>query len=305
MGMKLAAFFRLIRWKNLLLLLYIQLLLKFLFFTTFNATTNLSVFQFFILVIAILLVTAAGYILNDIIDLKTDLINKPQKVIVAKFFTVESAQRLYLITNTLGIVLGIGLSLSIQKPTYSFIPISTSLLLYFYSQKLKSKPLIGNITISFLVAMSIVTLLLLDIDFEIQNNNQHLVIYVTLLLACFAFSVNLVRELVKDIEDVNGDYRLNMNTLPILFGVSRAKKIAAFLCLFSIGLLLFIIIKFASEYKYTVLYLLLFTLIPLFYVAIKLLSAKAKKDFKKLSMILKLIMFFGINALILFSLNTH
>ncbi|MDD3723445.1 MAG: geranylgeranylglycerol-phosphate geranylgeranyltransferase [Lutibacter sp.] len=305
MGMKLAAFFRLIRWKNLLLLLYIQLLLKFLFFTTFNAITNLSVIQFFILVFAILFVTAAGYILNDIIDLKTDLINKPHKVIVTTFFTLESAQRLYLITNTLGIVLGIGLSLSVQKPTFSFIFIGASLLLYFYSKKLKSKPLIGNITSSFLVAMSIISLLLFDINFEIQSNSQELVIYVTLLLSAFAFSVNLVREVVKDIEDVNGDYSLSMRTLPILIGISRAKKIAAFLCLFSIGLLLFIILKFASEYKYTVLYLLLFTLVPLFYVAVKLLSAKTKKDFNKLSMLLKIIMFLGINSLLVFSLNTH
>lgn len=303
--MKLAAFFRLIRWKNLLLLLYIQLLLKFLFFTTFNASTNLSVFQFFILVFAILLVTAAGYILNDIIDLKTDLINKPHKIIVADFFTVESTQRLYVITNTLGIGLGIGLSLSVQKPTFSFIFIGASLLLYFYSKKLKSKPLIGNITSSFLVAMSIVSLCLFDLNYTIQNNFQQLVIQVTVLLSFFAFLINMVREVVKDIEDINGDYSLNMRTLPILFGISRAKKTAAFLCLFPIGLLLFIILKFASEYKFTVLYLGLFTLLPLLYVAMKLLSAKTKKDFKKLSLLLKIIMFLGINSLLIFSLNTH
>jgi 4-hydroxybenzoate polyprenyltransferase len=303
--MKLAAFFRLIRWKNLLLLLYIQLLLKFLFFPTFNTTTNLSVFQFFTLALAILLVTAAGYILNDIIDLKTDLINKPLKVIVAHFFTVESAQRLYVITNTLGIGLGIGLSLSVQKPTFSFIFIGASLLLYFYSKKLKSKPLIGNITSSFLVAMSIISLCLFDLNYTIQNNFQQLVIQVTLLLSFFAFLINMVREVVKDIEDINGDYSLNMKTLPILFGVSRAKKTAAFLCLFPIGLLLFIILKFAFEYKITVLYLGLFTLLPLLYIALKLLSAKTKKDFKKLSMLLKLIMFLGINSLLIFSLNTH
>lgn len=303
--MKLAAFLSLIRWKNLLLLLYVQLLLKFLFFNAFDAITNLTIIQFFILVSAILLVTSAGYILNDIIDIKTDLINKKHKVIVANYITIESAQRLYLITNTLGIVLGIGLSLSLQKPSLSFIFIGTALLLYFYSTKLKSKPLIGNITVSFLVAMSIIVLLIFDINFEFKNNNQQLVIYVTLLLACFAFLINLVREIVKDIEDVNGDYSLKMNTLPILIGVYRAKKFASFLCLLPLGLLLFLIIKFVSEYKFTVLYLIIFTTLPLIYVGLKLLSTKAKKDFKKLSLILKIIMFFGINALILFSLNKH
>lgn len=303
--MKLTAFFRLIRWKNLLLLLYIQLLLKFLFFSSFNATTNLSALQFFILVFAVQLITAAGYIINDIVDLKSDLINKPNKVIVGSFFSIESAQRLYLLTNTLGIVFGIGLSMSVQKPTHSFIFIGASLLLYFYSKKLKSKHLFGNITISFLVAISIIILCLFDLNLAIQNEVQQLVIQVTILLAVFAFLINLVREIVKDIEDVNGDYKLKMNTLPILLGVARTKKIASFLCVFPLGLLVFIIANYASEYKLTVLYLVLFTLVPLLYIALKLLWAKTKKDFKKLSMLLKLIMFLGINALLLFSLNTY
>lgn len=303
--MKLAAFLRLIRWKNLLLIIYLQILLKFLLFSAFEINTNLSEFQFFILLFALILIMAAGFIINDIFDLKSDLINKPQKVIVANQFSVETSRRLYLITNTLGIVLGIGLSLSVQKPTYAFIFIGTSLLLYFYSKKLKSKPLIGNIIVSFLVALSIMILCIFDLNFDIQNETQQLVIYVTLLLTGFAFFINLVREIVKDIEDINGDYNLKMNTLPILLGVSRTKKIAAFLCLFPLGLLLFIMVKYASIYKFIVLYLLLFTFVPLLYIALKLLSAKTKKDFKKLSFFLKLIMFLGINAMLLFSLNTN
>jgi 4-hydroxybenzoate polyprenyltransferase len=303
--MKLAAFFRLIRWKNLLLLIYLQILLKFSLFSTFEITTNLSVFQFVTLLFSIILITAAGYIINDIFDLKSDLINKPQKVIVTNYFSVESAQHFYLIVNTLGIVSGIGLSLSMQKPTYSFIFIGASLLLYFYSKKLKSKPLIGNITVSFLVALSIVILYFFDLNFAIQNEAQQLVIYIILLLTSFAFFINLVREIVKDIEDINGDYSMKMNTLPILLGVSRSKKIAAFLCLFLLVLLLFIVVKYASIYKFTALYLLLFTMFPILYVALKLLSAKTKKDFKTLSLILKLVMFLGINSLLIFSLNPH
>lgn len=303
--MKLAAFFRLIRWKNLLLVIYLQILLKFSLFSTFEITTNLSLFQFVILALSITLITAAGYIINDIFDVKSDLINKPKKVIVTNYFSVESAQHLYLIVNTLGIALGIGLSLSLQKPTYSFIFIGASLLLYFYSKTLKSKPLIGNILVSFLVAFSIIVLCLFDLNFEIQSEGQQLVIYVMMLLSVFAFFINLVREIVKDIEDLNGDYSLKMNTLPILLGVARTKKTASILCVFPLGLLLFIVVKYASTYKFTALYLLLFTLVPLLYVSIKLLSAKTKKEFKKLSMLLKIIMFLGINALLLFSINTN
>lgn len=303
--MKLAAFLRFIRWKNLLLILYLQILLKFSLFPTFEITTNLSVFQFVTLLFSLILITAAGYIINDIFDLKSDLINKPHKVIVSNYFSVESAQHWYLITNTSGIVLGIGLSLSIQKPSYSFIFMGASLLLYFYSKTLKSKPFIGNMAVSFLIAFSIITLGLFDFDFEIKNNSQKLVIYVTLLLSAFGFLINLVREVVKDMEDINGDYNLKMSTLPILFGISRTKKIASFLCVFPLGLLLFIVVKYASIYKLTILYLVLFSMVPLLYIALKLLSAKTKKDFKKLSMLLKLVMFLGINALLLFSINTY
>ena len=303
--MKLAVFLRLIRWKNLLLIIYLQILLKYSLFSVVELNTNISEFQFVILLLSLILIMAAGYIINDISDLKSDLINKPQKVIVANQFSVETTQHLYLIINTLGIILGIGLSLSLQKPTYAFIFIGAPLLLYFYSKKLKSKALIGNITVSFLVALSIVTLCLFDLNFAIQNEAQQLVIYVILLLSCFAFFINLVREIVKDIEDINGDYNMKMNTLPILLGAARTKKIASFLCVFPLGVLVFIVANYASEYKLTVLYLVLFTLVPLLYVALKLLSAKTKKDFKKLSMLLKLIMFLGINALLLFSLNTY
>ncbi len=303
--MKLAAFLRFIRWKNLLLIIYLQILLKFPLFSAFKLNTNLTDFQFVILLLSLICIMAAGYMINDIFDLKSDLINKPKKVIVANQFSVETAHQLYLITNTLGIILGIGLSLSMQKPTHAFIFIGASLLLYFYSKKLKSKPLIGNITVSSLVAFSIVILCLFDLNFAVQIEAQQVVIFVILLLSCFAFFLNLVREVVKDIEDINGDYSMKMNTLPILLGVSRSKKIASFLCLFPLGLLLFIVVKYASIYKFTVLYLLLFTMFPLLYVALKLLSAKTKKDFKKLSIFLKIIMFLGINALLIFSLNTY
>ena len=156
--MAILAFFKLIRWKNLLLIIYVQVLLKFLIFTSFNISTNLSFIQFIVLLISILLITSAGYIINDIYDLKTDLINKPKKVIVTKQFSIAKAQQLYLFLNASGIILGIGLSLNIEKPSYSFIFIGASLLLYYYSKKFKSKPLIGNLIISFLITISILIL---------------------------------------------------------------------------------------------------------------------------------------------------
>ena len=229
--MEILAFFKLIRWKNLLLIIYVQVLLKFLVFTSFNVSTNLSIIQFSALLISIILITSAGYIINDIYDLKTDLINKPKKVIVTKQYSIVKAQQLYLLLNSFGIILGIGLSLNIEKPSYSFIFIGTSLLLYYYSKKIKYKPLIGNLIVSLLISISILILYVFDINKTVQSTNQQLVINIILMLAFFAFFLNLIREIIKDIEDVNGDNNLNMNTLPIVLGKKRSKKAASILCL--------------------------------------------------------------------------
>ena len=301
--MHIAAFFRLIRWKNLLFIIYAQILIKFLFFPSFNIATNLSIFQFFIFLIAVILISAAGYIINNIVDLKADLVNEPEKVVISKQISIDKAKQLYLIVNTFGIVFGLGLCLNIQKPSYSFIFIGTSLLLYYYSKKFKSKALIGNIIVSLLIAVSMLLLGLVDLNQAFQNDIQNFAFTVLLFLAFFAFLFNLIREIVKDIEDVNGDNILYMSTLPIIFGRNRIKKLASLLCAIPILFLLYIIINYSTEYKYTVLYLLLFSLLPIIYVAIKLLSAKSIKDFRQLSTALKIIMFFGVNALIILSIN--
>lgn len=302
--MKFITFLKLIRWKNLFLILYTLLLIRFLVFNSFSISLNLSLIQFIILIISVLLITAAGYIINDIYDIKTDLINKPSKVIITKYFSVEQAKQFYLILNTCGIILGIVLSLNIEKPTYSLIFIGASLLLYYYAKKLKSKPLIGNIVVSFLVACSILILVVFDVNKTIQSNEQQLVINAILILSLFAFFLNTIREIIKDIEDTKGDYNLKMNTLPILIGKKRAKQTALILCIIPISLLLFIIINYASIYKFTVLYLLLFTFIPLLYIALKLFYATSIKNYKKISLLLKIIMFLGINSLLFFSFNT-
>ena len=100
-------YFKLIRWKNLLLIIYTYLLIKFLFFPSFSIETALSLFQFSLLLLSIVLISAAGYIINDIEDVISDKINKPKKLIVSKVITKEKAIHWYKITNTLGIALGI------------------------------------------------------------------------------------------------------------------------------------------------------------------------------------------------------
>ena len=297
--MQLSAFLNLIRWKNLLLIAYIQIVIKFLFFPHFTIASNLTNFQFFILLTAIISITAAGYIINDILDIETDRINKPIKVIISMFFTEEIAKKWYLYLNTLGIFLGVFISLKIQKPTLSFIFIGAALLLYYYSKKLKSLPLIGNITVSFLVTINVLILLIFDLNSSIKDHDYNLVFSTILIVSFFAFCINIIRELVKDIEDVNGDYYLNMNTLPILIGRNRTKYIVTILCAFLVILLILFVTIFASEYKVISLYTIVFIVLPLLYITLKISKIKSQKKLHKISSLLKLIMFFGINIFII------
>lgn len=299
--MILVTYFKLIRWKNLLLIVYVFLSFKLFLFDSLKINSKLSAIQFIVLLLSVLFITAAGNIYNDISDIKADAINKPKKIIVSKIISIETAKQWYKITNAIGLILGIIVCLSIENPTYSFIFIAISILLYYYSKRLKHLPVIGNIVVSFLITISVLILPFFDIDFSSQSSNQNTVVVIIAMLSFFAFSLNLIREIIKDVEDINGDYYLNMRTLPILIGSARTQKLVSFLCLIPISFLIFIIVNFSTNYKLIILYLLIFTLLPLIYVAFKLNSNNKKTELNNLCNLLKLIMFFGISSMLIFS----
>lgn len=301
--MNLIIYFKLVRWKNILLISYVFYLIKFQLFKTLHVKLIITDFQFFNLLISVIAITAAGYIINDIFDIKADEINKPQKVIVSKSISIEKAKRWYQFTNAAGLISGIGLCLKIEKPTYSFIFIGGALLLYYYAKIFKGKPVIGNVIISFLVSFSLFIIPLFTLNFSVKIASQNLAINIILVLSIIAFGINLVREIVNDIEGVDGDNCLHMKTLPILIGRLRTKQSASFVCFFPILILFYIIYRYSEIYKITGIYLLLSCLLPLLYVAVKLKAAKSKKQLHKINILLKIIMVFALNSLLIFSIN--
>ncbi len=300
--MKLATFFTLIRWKNLFLITYVLFLIKFLLFNSFEINTNLSALQFFILWFSIICITASGYILNDILDVEVDKINKPKSVIISNTISIEKAKKYFLYINTLGIILGVIFSFYIKNPSVALIFIFTSLLLNWYSKYLKSKPFIGNFLISFLVAFSFILLAILDINYSIKSVNQYFVILIIYGLGIFAFFINLIREIVKDIEDVKGDYNLNMRTLPIIIGIERTRKITVIICVIPILFLLFTISTFDKQYIWLNVYLILTAILPLLYISLKLWKIKSYKKMHKISILLKIVMFLGVNTILIITL---
>jgi len=294
---------KLIRWKNLLMIALAQVLIKYALFLHFGVMTALNWFGFSLLVIATLCITAAGNIINDIYDIEIDKINKPNKIIVGKTITEKSANNLFIIFNIIGVGIGFYISNLVGKNGFFALFVIISALLYIYASYLKQILLIGNIVISVLVALSIIIVGLFELLPVITPENQttQLTIFkIVLNYAIFAFLINLVRELAKDIEDIDGDYKAGMNTLPIAIGRERASKV-----LFAMSLIpLFAVVYYMLTYLYkqpiTIGYFLVFIVAPLIYTVIKSFNAETKKEFHHISTILKVVMLTGIVSLLLF-----
>ena len=297
-------YLNLIRYKNLIIIILMQVLLRFGLFIPLGADISLSDFQFALLVLATVCIAAAGNIINDIYDVEIDRINKPNKVIIGKTISEKTANYLFIIFNVIGVGIGFYLSNQIGKPEFSGFFIVTSALLYLYASFLKSLLLIGNIMVSLLVAFSLILVGLFDlfpaITF-INQDYQSFVFKIVLNYAFFAFYINLMREVVKDIEDINGDKKGEINSLAIFIGRKRTSYVV-----FGMGVLsLFGIIYYLYDHlynnTYAVVYVLLFIFAPMLYFCVKLWDAKSKNDYSFLSNILKTIMLLGMGSLLLYT----
>jgi 4-hydroxybenzoate polyprenyltransferase len=301
-------YLRLVRYPNLLMLAFMQLLLRYGFLKLQNAPLSLADWQFVLLVLSTVLIAAAGYVINDIFDQDTDNDNKPQKVIVGKSITEAAAYNLYVGLNVAGVGIGFYLSNVIERPGFAAIFIVVAATLYLYATSLKQMILVGNIVVALLLSFSVVIVGIFDLFPATYEGNQREMATLFSILtdyAIFAFIINFIREIVKDLEDVDGDYNQGMNTLPIVLGVSRVSKVVFALSFIPIAILLYYINKYfiASNLWILSVYAMLFMVGPLLYFAIKMASAKKPKEFRHLSMILKLAIFFGILSIAVLSYN--
>ena len=301
-------FLKLIRWQNLLIIVLTQCVFRFGFFnlkqfSELNFFTALTIGQFIALVLATICLAAAGYIINDVYDVETDAVNKNKPQIVGKHINESLATNLFVILNILGVVLGFYVSNSIGKNVYAAFFVIISVLLYFYATYLKGTVLIGNIVISVLVASTILIVGVFELTPLITPENKEFMLYVFkffLEFSCFAFLINLVREMVKDIQDVDGDHSAGLQTLPIVIGRNRATKITFIVSLLPVIATVYYLITYLYNNSTLMIYFLLLIIGPLLFISIKVLTASAKKDFKIISLLLKLVMITGIFSILLF-----
>lgn len=300
-------FFKLIRFQNLLMLALMQLVFHFVFFKIQpELELALSNVEFVLLVIATICIAAGGYVINNIMDQETDDFSKPENVIVGKHISEGMAYNIYIAFNIIGVGIGFYLSNIIQKPMFSAVFIVVAGTLYMYATSLKQNLLIGNIVVALLLSFSVIIIGIFDLYPITQESNRvQMATLFSILLdyALFAFMINFIREIVKDLEDMDGDYNSGMSTLPIVLGKERTAKIVFVLTFIPIALLIYYMNENLIEVQLVIFYLLLFVLAPLIYFLIKIWNAKSKKDFKHLSLILKLVLLFGILSVVAITLN--
>tara|TARA_R110000787_G_scaffold263713_2_gene369558 strand:- start:5588 stop:6496 length:909 start_codon:yes stop_codon:yes gene_type:complete len=296
-------FLKLIRSKNLFMVLLTMVLTKYALISSYLSQTSLTNLEFILLSLSVLLITAGGYIINDIFDIEVDKINKPEKVIVSDSISLKNAWIYYFMLSSIGLLLGIYLSFEKQLNFFSLYFIVAIILLFLYSRFLKRLPLIGNLTISLLVSLSIFLIYAFDnsvLNFKSDGLNSLFLTVIIFYYLLFSFFSTLVRELIKDIEDVNGDNALKMKTIPVILGIKRTRNIVigiSFLILF----FLFLVFKesFLSE-EYELSLIILIESILFLGLIYKLWNAQTKKEFHFLSNFMKVIMLVGILSMTLF-----
>lgn len=301
-------FLKLIRFQNLLMIALMQCLFHFVFLKNQTQFISLSNLQYVLFVLATVCIAAAGYVINDIMDQEADAVNRPKTVIVNNGIKESTAYIIYIVLNVFGVGLGYYLSNIILKPSFLGFFIITALLLYLYATSLKGIPVIGNIVISLLLSLSVLMVGFFDLFPAMYEGNQTEITYMFSILldfAVFCFLINFLREVVKDLEDMKGDYNAGYSSLPIVLGQERTKKLLIAFTLVPIACLLYYIKTNFFELTYVLIYSLLFILAPLLLFVFKLWTANKKGEFKNMGNLLKITLLFGILSIAVIQINMY
>jgi 4-hydroxybenzoate polyprenyltransferase len=272
------ALFRLTRFWNLAIIALAQYFTAYFLFNQRQAV--FTDIWLFLLSGSTILIAAAGYIINDYYDIKIDLINKPDRVVIGKTITRRYAILFHTVISFLGVAAG--LLINWKVGALNFV---CAFLLWLYSNNLKRLPLIGNVVVAFLTGLSIFMLVFLY--------NQYLPF--VMVYSLFAFFMTLIREVVKDMEDMKGDTTFGCKTLPIVWGIRKTKSfVYAIIAIFSI-LVLWLDYQ---ELKISWIYFIPLLFLPMSVLVFRLIKADTKKEFYQLSQLCKIIMLLGIISMV-------
>lgn len=303
------AFLRLVRWPNLVFIAITQLLFVYcivhpVMFTA-GVVPNIHGVYFVLLMVSSVVIAAAGYIINDYFDLNIDLINKPDKLVVQKIISRRWVIFWHLFLSISGVILGFYIDRKTHVRFLGLANLGCVALLFLYSISLKKKLLSGNIVISALTAWVILVVGWCETSKLLQPNLigsfTEKITRISFLYAGFAFVISLVREVVKDMEDMEGDRRYGCNTMPIALGINATKVfVAVWLVVLTSALLIVQFYVLVFNWWWSAAYCILLIIVPLIYIFKMLFSTNTSKDYHRLSSLIKMVMFTGILSMIFF-----
>ncbi len=301
---------RLIRFPNLVLIAMTQFLIWYCIitpiFNSYGVPRFLDDLHFLLLALSTLLIAASGYIINDYNDVGIDTINKPHRLIIGSVINKNFIMPVYFTCNIIAIGIGIYLGWYVGNYKLGYLHFFTASLLWFYATSFKKMLLVGNLIVSFLSAFVLLIVVFYEPMLYLAEAPSTVAASGAILLiigsyAVFAFFVSLVREIVKDMEDIKGDADYDCRTLPIVFGILPGKAIVAFLVISILcGIGWIQKIQFVGHQFYEFWYLMLALQLPLIVFLAGLYKAEHKKHYHRLSLLIKIVMFLGVLSMLYF-----
>lgn len=309
------AFFQLIRWRNLLIILFTQAFIWLCVVLPlkrwFPGLVFLNGIHFLLLALSTVFIAAAGYIINDYFDIRIDLVNKPDKVIIERVISRRGAIILHSILNIAGLVLALYLALQLHRLPAVLIQLGCTLLLWLYSTKLKRQFVSGNVAVGLLTALTVLILAVFEpalypfirVDFFFEKGGILFVnpLGIIFVYAYFAFMLTWMREIIKDMEDFKGDVENGCLTMPIKIGLQKSVRWVILLGVLTVIPLSLAAGKLLSG-KWMILgiYILLALVLPVIFLLLTLPGKASREHYAKASKQLKWIMVAGICSLLIY-----
>ena len=276
----LPGFLKITRFPNLLIIALSQYLVA-----IFLLQSGLAILQdsrLHLLVLSTMLIAAAGYMINDYYDVKIDLVNKPERVVVGKLIKRRVIMVMHSSFNMVAVLIGIFVG-----PWVAALHVLSTFILWLYSNQLKRLPFIGNFSVSLMTGLSIII-----VAVYFKSSAPTIFVY-----AYFAFTLTLIREIIKDLEDWKGDATHGCLTLPIVWGLRKTKRLLYLI----ITLFILSIFYFTFHIQNIVLTSYFAVLaIPFLYFTYRLMKADSRVHFTYLSSYCKLMMLSGVLSMSFF-----
>ena len=274
-----------IRWQNLAIIVLTQYFTRFFLIRdkplSFRHLLEIMLDKnIFLISLSTVLIAASGYIINDYYDIKIDLVNKPDRVVIGRYVKRRWALMINQIFNGLGILLGLFISRKV-----ALVNLTAVFCLWLYANQLKRLAFWGNLIVAILTGFS---LLILAVYYP--GHQKEVWVY-----AIFSFFITLIREIIKDMEDVKGDEKHGCRTLPIIWGIARTKLLVYVLIASFITTLFILATQLPNQ---RIAYIFLVMMLPMGFLTYKLVYADKPRDFAFLSDACKVIMLIGVLTMV-------